>query len=389
MRVAPELAAAARASVVLQQPGGPCRRTPRGALMPSRANASACCSGHSTACLSRLFTSSSPPMSSQDAVPPSASMPRAIDGRTFALARSKSDAPTGRRWPSMGPRETALSAASRQRAARSAPVKPWQVPARRDRSTSPPSGSRALCRRRMASRCSLDGTGMETSRSSRPGLRMAGSIALGRFVVPTTKTRPVPPCAPASLWQAPPAPSIRVSSWATTRPSCCRPRARLGANASISSSSTTTVRPCSADSFAFRNASRKRRSDSPWNAPKTDAAVTVCNSAPHSSATAATLADFPVPEGPCRRTPFGQRTPRADASSACSLGHAISSLSVVRTLSIPASLADALVWLQTESDAIPAVRDSAPPAAGVSSADGPTRSSAMGSMCMAVEGTTR
>lgn len=41
MKVAPEAVAAARASVVLLQPGGPCSSTPRGGERPSLWNASA------------------------------------------------------------------------------------------------------------------------------------------------------------------------------------------------------------------------------------------------------------------------------------------------------------------------------------------------------------
>ena len=47
-------------------PGGPCRRTPRGAFRPSLRKASACCKGHSTAWRRRAFTSFSPPMLSHD-----------------------------------------------------------------------------------------------------------------------------------------------------------------------------------------------------------------------------------------------------------------------------------------------------------------------------------
>lgn len=46
-------------------PGGPCSRTPLGGARPRRRNASACASGHSTACRSRRLTSARPPMSSQ------------------------------------------------------------------------------------------------------------------------------------------------------------------------------------------------------------------------------------------------------------------------------------------------------------------------------------
>mmetsp|Transcript_2060 Transcript_2060/g.5055 ORF Transcript_2060/g.5055 Transcript_2060/m.5055 type:complete len:262 (-) Transcript_2060:811-1596(-) len=134
MRVAPELLAAARASVVLQQPGGPCSRMPRGGVRPRRAKASLCCSGHSTACRNRFLTSTRPPMSSQRTVPPSTSAPRTTDAFTVSRAAAKCSMLTlggeagsgeaGIAVPAARPAVSAATAASRHRAARSAPVKP-------------------------------------------------------------------------------------------------------------------------------------------------------------------------------------------------------------------------------------------------------------------------
>mmetsp|Transcript_34748 Transcript_34748/g.86976 ORF Transcript_34748/g.86976 Transcript_34748/m.86976 type:complete len:340 (-) Transcript_34748:539-1558(-) len=208
-------------------------------------------------------------------------------------------------------------------------------------STSEPNGMTAVWAARMAIRCAWEGIPTAISRSSRPGRRIAGSSALGRLVVPTTRRCPGEAASPAAVARPAAAPSSSVRSCATTRPSCARPLLRRGASASTSSSSTTTVLPSAAAASAAANASRSRLSDSPWKAPKTAAAVTVCSSAPHSRASAVTAEVLPVPEGPCSRTPRGHRTPRCAACARKRDGHSMSSRSAASTLSIPPSFPSA------------------------------------------------
>ena len=73
----------------------------------------------------------------------------------------------------------------------------------------------------------LSGMGMEISLSNLPGRLRAGSRVLGMFVAPIT-----------TIWPLDSSPSIRASSWATTRRSTCFSppmSSLLGAMASISS----------------------------------------------------------------------------------------------------------------------------------------------------------
>ena len=58
--------ARAFAIIVLEQPGGPYMRTPRGGLMPILVKTSGCLIGQSTAWFSFSLRSSRPPMSAQD-----------------------------------------------------------------------------------------------------------------------------------------------------------------------------------------------------------------------------------------------------------------------------------------------------------------------------------
>ena len=111
----------------------------------------------------------------------------------------------------------------------SAPTKAWVMAARRSRSTSGARGMRLLWMFRMERRPSTLGTGMTTSRSNRPGRRRAGSMTSGMFVAPMTMT-----CPRETM------PSMRASSWATTRFSTSpSTSARFGAMASISSMKMT------------------------------------------------------------------------------------------------------------------------------------------------------
>ena len=106
-----------------------------------------------------------------------------------------------------------------------------------------------VCIDRMSLRPFLSGTRISISRSKRPGLRRAGSMALGRLVADITMTLPR-----ASK------PSIRESIWETTRLSTSPvTSSRLGAIESISSTNIIE----GAFSRASLKISRSRASDSP------------------------------------------------------------------------------------------------------------------------------
>ncbi len=104
----------------------------------------------------------------------------------------------------------AFIADSLERAARSAPTKPYVMPAISSRksfflSSSIPRGIPLVCMERISFLPFLSGTPMLISLSNLPGLLRAGSTASILFVAPITMTCPL------SL-----SPSIRVRSWATT-----------------------------------------------------------------------------------------------------------------------------------------------------------------------------
>ena len=119
-------------------------------------------------------------------------------------------------------------AASLQRAARSAPTKPWVSPARTSMSTSSVSGMSLVCTFRMSALPLRPGTPISISLSNLPGLLRAGSMESSLFVAPMTITLPRSP-----------RPSMRVSSCATTLLSTSpETESLLGAMESISSRNT-------------------------------------------------------------------------------------------------------------------------------------------------------
>ena len=63
MKLSDVSVASALAIIVLEHPGGPYMSTPRGGLIPSLWNLSACCRGQTIACISFCFKSACPPMS--------------------------------------------------------------------------------------------------------------------------------------------------------------------------------------------------------------------------------------------------------------------------------------------------------------------------------------
>ena len=151
-------------------------------------------------------------------------------------------------------------------------------------------------------------THAHTSRSSRPGRRSAGSMALGRLVAATTTTRrdPTPRC------DSPRTPSISVNSCATTRDDASPVSSRRGHSASTSSRNTTATAGtlaglASTNSRARRNTPRNRASDSPGVALITSAPFTgtirewaTCRA---SSRMRRTINVLPTPAGPCSSTP--------------------------------------------------------------------------------------
>ena len=66
MKLMPLSRANALAIIVLEQPGGPYMRRPRGGRIPRRLNASGCLRGHSIAWRNLCFKSACPPMSSHN-----------------------------------------------------------------------------------------------------------------------------------------------------------------------------------------------------------------------------------------------------------------------------------------------------------------------------------
>ena len=107
----------------------------------------------------------------------------------------------------------------------SAPVYPCSWGASLPTSTSGAMGMPLVCMSSISCRPSSFGTDISNSLSNLPGRLRAGSTPSGLLVAPSTITFPL------SL-----SPSIRASSWATTRFSTSpRDSSRLGAIASISS----------------------------------------------------------------------------------------------------------------------------------------------------------
>ncbi len=229
--------------------------------MPSLWKASGCLSGSSTPSLSRSCASSTPPMSSQPTSGICTITSRIAEGCTRFSAAMKSSRSTASfsstsagmvrasRSSSGMIRRTVSIAASRASAAMSAPTKPWVVRASSPRSTPSPSGMPRVWMPMISRRPFSSGTPMTISRSNRPGRRSASSIASGRLVaaMTTTFTRELRP-------------SIKVSSWATSRFSVSPwTFSRLGAIESISSMKMIEGAAFSASS----NTSRSRFSLSP------------------------------------------------------------------------------------------------------------------------------
>mmetsp|Transcript_26314 Transcript_26314/g.84979 ORF Transcript_26314/g.84979 Transcript_26314/m.84979 type:complete len:231 (-) Transcript_26314:1216-1908(-) len=92
-------AASALAASVLEQPGGPYSKTPRGGRIPSRAKAGPWRSGHTTASTSACLSSGCPPMSAQETLETCRVSPRSAVGRMSGSAASRSSSPGLRAQP--------------------------------------------------------------------------------------------------------------------------------------------------------------------------------------------------------------------------------------------------------------------------------------------------
>mmetsp|Transcript_34392 Transcript_34392/g.110519 ORF Transcript_34392/g.110519 Transcript_34392/m.110519 type:complete len:277 (-) Transcript_34392:715-1545(-) len=200
-------------------------------------------------------------------------------------------------------------AASVQRAAMSAPTKPWVSRAMDSGSTSSSSFMLRVWMRKISRRPFSSGTPMSISRSKRPKRRRAGSMELGRFVAPMTTTF-------ARCLR----PSIRVRSCETMRRSTSPlVLSRFGAMESISSMKMMAGEFFSASSKALR----RFDSDSPAIFDMISGPFMRKKKAPVSLATARAIRVFPEPGGPYSKTPLGGLTPRVLKRDGCRRGSSI------------------------------------------------------------------
>mmetsp|Transcript_30127 Transcript_30127/g.84150 ORF Transcript_30127/g.84150 Transcript_30127/m.84150 type:complete len:306 (-) Transcript_30127:812-1729(-) len=292
--------------------------------MPNFSNFSGCSTGYCTTSCSSRLTFSRPPMSSQDTFGTSTTVSRKADGLEIPRAVEKCSLVTHielRISASMVSSSRSItsifsrmhcSAASVQRAARSAPTKPCVSLDTRSRSTSSASFMFLVWMRSTSSRPTSSGTPMSISRSKRPKRRRAGSIELGRFVAPITMT-----------WARLLRPSMRVRSWDTMRFSTSPwVFSRLGAMASISSMKMM------AGAFFAASSKTLRRLDSlsPASLDMTSGPFMRTKNAPVSFATALAMRVLPQPGAPYIRIPRGGFTPIFLNSDGCRRGSSTSSL---------------------------------------------------------------
>jgi len=217
MKLALAPVATALARSVLPVPGGPHRRIPPGGSASIWVKSCGYRCGHSTDSLISCFASSRPPICSHDTSGDSTNTSLRTEGSHPRSAHLKSLKETemvlsifngtasASRSVSGSTLLRALNAASLQRAERSAPTKPCVLSAMASRSTSSSRGMPLVWTLSISSLESRFGIPITISLSNRPGLRNAGSKALGRLVAPITTTFP-------RLTN----PSIKASSCATT-----------------------------------------------------------------------------------------------------------------------------------------------------------------------------
>mmetsp|Transcript_8630 Transcript_8630/g.23424 ORF Transcript_8630/g.23424 Transcript_8630/m.23424 type:complete len:212 (-) Transcript_8630:770-1405(-) len=187
------------------------------------------------------------------------------------------------------------SAASVQRAARSAPTYPCVSLQIASRSTASSSFMFLVWILMTSRRPTSSGTPISISLSNLPKRRRAGSIELGRLVAPMTIT-----------WALDLSPSISVKSWETIRRSTSPLVFSLfGAMESISSMKIIAGEFFSASSNAFL----RLDSDSPASLLMISGPLIRKKKAPVSLATARAISVFPDPGGPYSRMPLGGLTP--------------------------------------------------------------------------------
>mmetsp|Transcript_5131 Transcript_5131/g.7586 ORF Transcript_5131/g.7586 Transcript_5131/m.7586 type:complete len:223 (-) Transcript_5131:797-1465(-) len=200
-------------------------------------------------------------------------------------------------------------AASVQRAAISAPTKPWVSRATASGSTSSSNFILRVWIRKTSIRPFSSGTPISISRSNRPKRRNAGSMELGRLVAPITTTD-------ARCFN----PSIKVSICETIlRSTSPLVLSRLGAMESISSIKIMAGAFFSASS----NALRRLDSLSPAILDMISGPLIKKKKAPVSLATARAIRVFPDPGGPYNNTPRGGLTPKVLNNRGCLKGNSI------------------------------------------------------------------
>mmetsp|Transcript_43754 Transcript_43754/g.104031 ORF Transcript_43754/g.104031 Transcript_43754/m.104031 type:complete len:335 (+) Transcript_43754:1098-2102(+) len=276
--------------------------------MPNLANCSGYITGYCTVSCSSFLVASSPPMSSQVTLGTSTTVSRSAEGLVAPSAKRKwslltdIESRTSASMVSSSRSITSIfsrmhwSAASVQRAARSAPTKPCVSRATCSRSTSSDSFMFLVWMRSTSMRPVSSGTPMSTSRSKRPKRRSAGSMELGRLVAAMTMM-----CA-RDL-----SPSMRVRSCETMRRSTSPlTLSRLGAIESISSMKMID----GAFFSASVNALRRLSSDSPAIFDMISGPLMRKKKAPVSLATARAISVLPEPGGPNMSMPLGGLMPR-------------------------------------------------------------------------------
>mmetsp|Transcript_7812 Transcript_7812/g.18419 ORF Transcript_7812/g.18419 Transcript_7812/m.18419 type:complete len:281 (+) Transcript_7812:296-1138(+) len=276
--------------------------------MPNLANCSGYMTGYCTVSCSSFFVASSPPMSSHVTLGTSTSVSRSAEGfdvpsavrkwslvTAIASSTSASIVSSSRSITSIFSRMH-CSAASVQRAAKSAPTKPCVSRATCSRSTSSASFMFLVWMRRTSMRPVSSGTPMSTSRSKRPKRRRAASMLLGLLVAAITMT-----CARDLR------PSMSVRSCETMRRSTSPlTLSRFGAIESISSMKMIA----GAFFSASANALRRLSSDSPAIFDMISGPLMRKKKAPVSLATARAINVLPEPGGPYMSMPLGGLMPR-------------------------------------------------------------------------------
>ena len=200
----------------------------------------------------------------------------------------------------------AMSAASLQTLAMSAPEKPGVWRARNERSSSGSSFSGRRCTSKISSRSLTSGSPTSICRSKRPARMSALSRMSARFVAASTMT-------PVLVWK----PSISVRSWLSVfsrsslpeKPAFL-PRARP--MASISSMKTMQGAFC----LACSKRSRTREAPTPTNISTKSEPEIERNGTFASPATAFASSVLPVPGGPTSSAPFGILAPSSRYLSA-------------------------------------------------------------------------